>query len=1011
MFTNIPNATNNSYTIVSFPATDDNTLWQVVAHNPFGNKTSSYVYTILNEGVPKYLWSAPTPISGLNYNQILTNFPGTYVAGALVAKDGGSPILVTNSNGSVIAFAGSGPWASLSGGAGYGAGAFTNDTGNANFNSCLDATYFDNATHTITMSGLVVGQQYQMQLFALDNRDTLTPPNSGRNVFWLDPANDYDSSQTYTMAANAYMLGTFIASNTVETVSQTCISNYGNFNCMVLRAVGWTPPPYVVQQPANVNGFVGTKVSLSASAGGDTTIGSVDYQWAYGPTNGPYTNLVEGAKYAGVTTSTLTISNLADSDGQWVYVLKAHDTGGTTMSQEARVYVQSPLVPPAPNTFGALVLSLTNNNPVGFWQLNETNDPSSGLLVAIDASGKGHSGIYGNTAQNGFNGVLSPQPPLYAGFATNQGALQPTSGDANSVVSLPALNTTNGVDTTICMWINPSQVVGVNDGIFYNRSSVDQCGMQFGGTTGGPSGQYNLAVFWANANGEATYAWNSGLYPVNNTWNFVVLVVRTNSLTYYLDYVDANGAAYLGKASDTASRYTQQVWGGTPIWLGGDPNGTEFPGKIANVAMFNSALTDEQVSELFNAGFQVGGFPAAFSLQPPTNTSTFIGYTLQISAQTGGSPTITNQWKFNGANLVDGWNNGSIISGSTSNVLTIQSVSTNWQGVYNLAISNSLGGMVSSDANVVVQAAVPPPAGNLVGEWFNGTNSLADQSGYTSPGTHDAYGVGANGTNYRFTNSVPPGKSGVSLNLFGSTSMGISNSATNDAGYVNTFDEGISNSFTVAVWAHGQPAAWNPFVSKEGETEGWQLRRSAGQNAVFTMRGTGTTDDPAGAAGGSGADGTWHHYAGTYDLATGIRTLYVDGIVEDVTTGAGPYTLAPGARLVLGGKSTPTNSIVGTANFTGGTLYDVRIYNTALSQAQVVYLATPPALPALPLAATVSAPSGGNPGQMVLTWLNGGLLLESPTVEGPWTTNTLAKPPYIVPTTNSPAEFFKVLFP
>jgi hypothetical protein len=1030
-FTNIPGATNNTYTIPSAHLSDAG-LYQLLASDSFGSTPSDPTYVIVDDATPAlYIWSAPIPFAGLTAEQILTNFPATNkIAGAMVAQNGGSPITVvlTNANNQPVVFAGVGNWALLSGGSLYLTGVNTNKSGNTSFDSLLNRGYSGAAAapnnfQTLTMSGLVVGKKYQVQLFALN--DQLASP---ANVNFADPLDaNQITSENFGMADNVYMLGTFTATNTVMTIQMNIPSTVGNINSLVLRTVGWDPPPYFALQPANTQGFLGTNVALSGSAAGDSTIASpaITYQWAAGPAGGPYTNLTEGVKYAGVTTTTLTISNLVSSDGNSVYVLKATNGvgtagGGTATSREATLLAQAPLVLPPANSFGGAVLALTTNRLVGFWQLNETNDPSTGLLVAIDASTNRHSGLYGTNAHNAFNGVLSPQPPTFGGFATNQGALQTGVGgtsDANSVVNLPALNATNGVNTTICMWINPSAVVPAVCGLLANRSSVDQCGLQFGGTTGGPSGQYNLSAFWANANGEATYNYNSGLYPVNNTWNFVVLVVRTNALTFYLDYVDANGVAYLGKAADTASRYTQQVWGGTPIWIGGSPSETTvFPGRIANVAMFNSALTDDQISALFTAGFQTAGFPAGFTQQPPATQTNYTGYTVQIIAQTGGSLPITNQWTFNGANLVDGWNNGSIITGSTSNVLTILNASSNWNGVFSLAITNAISGAVSSNSTLTIVNPSVPPAGNLVGQWFDGTASLADHSGHL-PGTHDAYGVGATATNYRFTNNVPPGKSGNSLNLFGGTSMGISNSSTNDVGYVNTFDDGITNSFTVMAWAKGQPAAWNPFVSKYGETTpspqgGWQLRRSAGANAVFTMRGTGSTDDPAGAAGGSGADGAWHHYVGTYDSVSGIRTLYVDGVVQNVTTGAGLYTLASGERLVLGGKSTNSVAAIdGGANFTGGMLYDVRIYNTAISAAQVAYLAAPPALPTQKISVSVTPPSGGNPGQMVLTWLNGGKLLQTTNVAGPWVTNQAATSPYTILTTNKPAEFYKVLFP
>jgi hypothetical protein len=53
---------------------------------------------------------------------------------------------------------------------------------------------------------------------------------------------------------------------------------------------------------------------------------------------------------------------------------------------------------------------------------------------------------------------------------------------------------------------------------------------------------------------------------------------------------------------------------------------------------------------------------------------------------------------------------------------------------------------------------------SLVGEWLAGPASLADVSGYSPPGTHDGYIVGAG--NYLFISDVPPGKTGQSLYLF-----------------------------------------------------------------------------------------------------------------------------------------------------------------------------------------------------------------------------------------------------
>lgn len=822
------------------------------------------------------------------------------------------------------------------------------------------------------------------------------------------------------------------------TIQQNLVSSSGNLNCLVLRTVGWDPPPYFTVQPKSTNFFAGSAVSFTGNAAGDTTIASptITYQWASGPAGGPYVNLTEGSKYGGVTNTSLTISNLVAGDGNSVYVLKASNGGGTTISREARVFVQSqPPTPPA-NSFAGAVLALTTNRLVGLWQLNEVEDPSTGILFAQDASGKGRHGTYGITSRNKFNGALSPQPPTFGGFASGQGALQTGAagtGDATSVVNLPPLNITNGVDTTIAMWIKPTALAPNLGGLLYNRGP-DQCGFGFAGNAGGPSGQRNLGFVWNNANGEATYNYNSGLFPVNDIWNFVVLVIRTNAATFYLDYVDTNGAAFFGKAADTASRYTQNFWTGGPIWIGGDPSAggtTIFPGSIANVAAFNTALTDDQIYNLFVAGFQTAGFPASILQQPPVAITNYAGFALQIRTVNGGSQPIASQWKFNVTNLVDGLNNGSLIVGSTSNVLTIYNVSTNYQGVYNLAVTNFLGGAVSSNAVVTILTPEAPPAANLVGRWFGGASNLTDISGHL-PGVHNGTQILSNGVPrgiLTWSSDLPPNATpGGSSLVLTNTGVLINNSSTADAGYQSTFDA-LGSAMTVSFWARGWPGQWNPFVSKYGETTapagGWQVRNDGGNNLspCWTIRGNpgtvvlgtavgGNAEDMAATSLTYGNDNKWHFYCATYDLAAGQRVLYVDGSLVAYTTGQGPYTLAPDAHLAIGARDAPPGTTTVSNYTTGyftGEFYDVRIYDVALTGAQQASLAAPPPLPVQP--APPLTITGINPGYFDLTWSSGGLLLQSTNVAGPWTTNLAATPPYRVYTTNGLSGFYKVLFP
>jgi hypothetical protein len=350
---NIPNATNQIFQISSLTLADTG-FYRVFATNSGGTfPSSASQLTVVAGG--KYIWSPPTSFVGLNADQILTNFPNTKIAGAMYSQAGAAnPVTVTLSSGSPIAFARADQWAGFAGGTGFGNGSFpgTNlytTTGNADFNNCLSRFYSGGAVQTITLSNLVVGQQYSVQLFALDGRGgTLNPPANARSSNFQDPSDPNDVSLTFLMSDFVYVLGTFTASSTTETIQQNLLNaGAGNFNCLVLRAVGWNPPPYITRQPVGAGNYLGNSVTLLGAAAGDSTIPNptIVYQWKAGPPGGPYTNLVSGAKYVGSTNASMTINSLTAADAAAVYVLTASNGGGTTTSREVTVTAVPPPTP------------------------------------------------------------------------------------------------------------------------------------------------------------------------------------------------------------------------------------------------------------------------------------------------------------------------------------------------------------------------------------------------------------------------------------------------------------------------------------------------------------------------------------------------------------------------------------------------------------------------------------------------------------------------------------------
>jgi hypothetical protein len=732
------------------------------------------------------------------------------------------------------------------------------------------------------------------------------------------------------------------------------------------------------------------------------------------------TNNVTFSLLPSQTSSMLLISGISLGNSGYYQVFVTNALGGTNSSVVQIQVVPPRPIYPSPGSYGSY--ALFTNNAFAFWMLNETNDPSSGFVQAFDFSGNGNAGTYRNGAQNAFNGILAPQPPTYPGFDTNEGALLVGGSSAsNTLVVIPPLNApTNITDTTISAWINPNAAVQANAAIFMTRSTtaghVD--GIQFTGST--LNGLRTLGYNW---NDSATaYNWNSLLTVPLNTWSYVVLVVQTNGATLYVNYIDPNsGQPVLMSAFNAQTCHPETFLNGTTLtgttFIGDDifnANRT-FPGMICDVALYHAALSQAQIQKMFAVALGVSGFPASVVTQPPGGITSYTGYRVTISAATSGSGTLTNQWWLNGVKLVDGNFAGTVISGSGTPTLTIQQATAGLNnGVFTLTTSNALGGAVSSSATLTVLTPVAPVGATLLGEWVAGAPSFKDVSGYYPvPGQHDAYL--ATGSSFFFTNDVPPVAPLGSESLrLGNSGLAISNSSTLDTAYDSTFDVGISNAMTVTFWAKGWPGGWNAFVSKYGEGPGWQLRNDGNNNVspCWTVRGGagavtlgtavyGNAEDMAATSLTYGNDGLWHFYAGTYDVSSGTRSLYVDGNLAAQQTGSGQYNPAPVEHLAIGTKDSPPGNSFG-GNYTG-LIYDVRIYNTALGPDQQAYVGITPPPPPPNFAASYYIPGTG----FVLSWY-GGTLLVATNLTGPWVTNSVQTSPF-TNTATKPREFFRVV--
>ena len=163
-----------------------------------------------------------------------------------------------------------------------------------------------------------------------------------------------------------------------------------------------------------------------------------------------------------------------------------------------------------------------------------------------------------------------------------------------------------------------------------------------------------------------------------------------------------------------------------------------------------------------------------------------------------------------------------------------------------------------------------------------------------------------------------PGKYGTGLTFNGTSSYGqIPPPAT---------PLRLTNAMTVEVWMNAAtlPTGWHTLMSRQfgtGVQDSWGLF-TRGTNLEFYTNSTTFIAAPV-------TTGTWTHVAGVLD-GTAVR-LYVNGTL--VATGTTTVPIPNDDNEVVIGASSNGNPLI--SEFFNGTLDEIRVYNRALSQAEI----------------------------------------------------------------------------
>lgn len=395
------------------------------------------------------------------------------------------------------------------------------------------------------------------------------------------------------------------ATNSTLSVNTSSLSGNYSYQVIVSNASGSSISPVTtvavatsapvlvtdISPTPNDEAYTGETVTYSPAFGGSQPI---SYQWMVDMGSG-LTNI------PGATNSTLVLSNVQISESGTYSLTASNSLGSLSTSSSALTVFPDPLAPAA-NSYGAAVLAA---GPLAYWRFNEDADPSTGVLPAYDSTGHGFIGVYGPYSQNGFDGIAGPQPPAFPGFETNNFALGTENDLTNSLVTIPALDldTTN---VTITMWIFPMANEPASVGLLMNRPFG--AGLGFG-TNENVSGMAELGYTW-NTNAASTWSFNSGLYPPENQWSFVALVVEPSAATLYLYYIDPGTGLVDSYSAVNAIPHgpapfnTPSAIGTDPVFYSAENDSVTrtFTGSIDEVAVYTNALSSTELESQFAVG-------------------------------------------------------------------------------------------------------------------------------------------------------------------------------------------------------------------------------------------------------------------------------------------------------------------------------------------------------------------------------------------------------------------------
>ncbi len=436
-------------------------------------------------------------------------------------------------------------------------------------------------------------------------------------------------------------------------------------------------------------------------------------------------------------------------------------------------------------------------------------------------------------------------------------------------------------------------------------------------TSGHPLAEWNNGStygthFWIFGNPQSIYMNVLDTSGTSHDLNAPANILNTTNFQHVAaTYDKASGVAtlyYNGLAVATANFGSVTPQTSYNLFLGRRPAGVSsgyYQGLMDEVSLYSRALSASEIQAIYNAGRTgkcLTGTPPSISAQPASQIVT-VGSAVAFTVTAGGTPPLSYQWCFNGANL----------AGANSVTLALTNVQFVDAGTYSVVVSNLAGSVTSSNAELIVNPASPcaPVAPGLV-SWWRGEGDASDfvgiNNGVLEGGMAFATGEVGQAFSFNGTNADVRVPASASLNV------------------------GLAGGFTIETWIQpgdvtsGHPLAeWN-----NGSTYGTHFWIFGNPQSIYmnVLDTSGTCHDlnaPANILNTT----NFQHVAATYDKASGVATLYYNGLAV-ATANFGSVTPQTSYNLFLGRRPAGVSS-----GYYQGLMDEVSLYSRALSASEI----------------------------------------------------------------------------